>query len=163
MRSKISVALRALDKLEDERPFCTLSFHQKEKESFNDGAFSIFFSILDIVPPTLRALAAACHQKGGKTIFDLAEEPGDTKELKLQCSPDATNLSHGKKPVHTNDRSYKLQQRGSNPNNHQRSKHHDEQAVVPNRHQLGRSSSPPYVMIFLCLLFVAYIWTTIKW
>uniref|UniRef100_A0A453AFU9 Uncharacterized protein n=1 Tax=Aegilops tauschii subsp. strangulata TaxID=200361 RepID=A0A453AFU9_AEGTS len=120
MRSKISVALRALD------------------------------SILDIVPPTLRALADACHRKGGKTIFDLGEEPGDTEDLKLQCSPDASNLSHGngKKPVHTNDRSYKFQQGGSNPNNRQWSKHsqalskeasRDERAVVPDRRRLGRS------------------------
>ncbi|VAH41145.1 unnamed protein product [Triticum turgidum subsp. durum] len=142
MRSKISVALRALD------------------------------SILDIVPPSLKALADACHQKGGKTIFDLGEEPGDTKVLKLQCSPDASNLSHGKKPVHTNDISYKLQQGGNNPNNRQRSKHsqalskeasRDERAVVPDRRRLGRPRGPRYVMVFLCLLFAAYVWTTVKW
>jgi hypothetical protein len=175
---------------------------------------------LDIVPPTLRALADACHQKGGKTIFDHGEEAGDTEDLKLQDSPDANNLSRRKKPVvHTKDRSDGLQQWGSRPNNRfqiggkatfdlveqasddtedcklegspdadnlsqgenkktvyatgryyevqqgrsrrqrrqNQARRREEQAVVPDRRHLEQ-----YVMmIFLCLLFFAYIWAPI--
>lgn len=194
MSCKISVALRALD------------------------------SILDIVPPTLRALADACHQKGGKTIFDLGEEPGDPKDLKLQCSPKANNLTWCKQPVvYTKNRSDELQQWGSNlinrfqiggrtvfdlveqardtedwkvessrdannlsggkdkggsyevrqgrskPINRRQRKRNqargreagrDERLVVPYCRQLEQ-----YVLIFLCLLFIAYICApiTMKW
>lgn len=191
MRSKISVALRALD------------------------------NVLDIVPPTLRALADACHQKGGKTIFDLGEEAGDTEDFKLQDFPDANNVSRRKKPVvHTKDRCDELQQWGSKPKSKNRfqiggkaifdlveqpsdatedcklegspdadnlsqgknkktvhatgrsdemqqgrsrrrrrqnqARGREEQAVVPDRRQPEQ-----YVLIFLCLLFAAYIWAPI--
>ncbi|VAH25391.1 unnamed protein product [Triticum turgidum subsp. durum] len=131
MRSKISVALRALD------------------------------NILDIVPPTLRALADACHQKGGKTIFDLVEQASDdTEECKLEGSPDADNLSHGenKTMVYAMGRSCEVQQgRPRQRRRQNQARGQEERAVVPNRRQLEQ-----YVMmIFLCLLFFAYIWAPI--
>lgn len=191
-------------------------YQKKGGTIFTDGAFFHLFSALDVVPPALRALADACHQKGGKTIFDLGEEAGDTEDFKLQDSTDANNLSRRKKPVvHTKDRCDELQQWGSRPNNRfqiggkaifylveqvsdtedcklegspdadnlsqgenkktvhatgrsdevqqgrsrrrrrqNQARGREERAVVPDRRQLEQ-----YVMmIFLCLLFVAYIW-----
>uniref|UniRef100_A0ACD5WN25 Uncharacterized protein n=1 Tax=Avena sativa TaxID=4498 RepID=A0ACD5WN25_AVESA len=72
MRSKISVALQALD------------------------------SILNIVPPSARVLADACHHKREKATFELREKPGQTEDYKLQDCVDA-NLSHRKKPDHTSN------------------------------------------------------------
>ncbi|KAM0865184.1 hypothetical protein ACQ4PT_043417 [Festuca glaucescens] len=73
VRSKISVALRALD------------------------------SILNIVPPSVRVLAdAACHQKRDEATCELRERPGQTEDYKLQGSLDA-NLSRCKKLGHTSN------------------------------------------------------------
>uniref|UniRef100_R7W5S8 Uncharacterized protein n=1 Tax=Aegilops tauschii TaxID=37682 RepID=R7W5S8_AEGTA len=118
-------------------------------------------TVLDIVPPTLRTLVDACHQKGGKTIFDLVEQASDdTEDCKLEGSPDADNLSQGenKKTVYATGRSYEVQQgRPRRQRRQNQAQRREEQAVVPDRRHLEQ-----YVMmIFLCLLFFAYIWAPI--
>uniref|UniRef100_A0ACD5YZV6 Uncharacterized protein n=1 Tax=Avena sativa TaxID=4498 RepID=A0ACD5YZV6_AVESA len=120
MRSKISVALLALD------------------------------SILNIVPPSARVLADACHHKRDKATFELHEKPGQTEDYKSQDYLDA-NLSHRKKPAHTsNDSRGKKHAPGRKAT----------RVVGPGRPS-KQSRSPLYLLILVCLLSATFILTLI--
>jgi hypothetical protein len=105
-----------------------------------------------MVLPSARGLAdAACHQKRDEATCELRERPSQTENYKLQGYLDA-NLSHCKKPGDTSNDS-----RGKKK---KRARSRKAKQIGPGS-QLEQSRTPLYLLILLCLLSAAFIWTPI--